>query len=69
MQLIACESNSTPCPLEDQILVSSELTNLLMNGGFDVETFEFVFIRVLLLWVTGLAIGYVIAMIRKTRTP
>ena len=69
MNLVTCSTNTTPCPLENQVTVTSDLVEILLTGGFDMASFELAFTGVLALWVTGLAIGIVIAQIRKVRAP
>lgn len=41
--------------------------DLLLTGGFDEGSFEVGFMGLVLLWVTGLGIGFVISHIRRTR--
>lgn len=67
MRLIACSTDISPCPTTDQVLVTSEATDLFLNGGFDPALFEMVLEYTFGIWIVGLTIGIVIAQIRKMR--
>jgi len=41
--------------------------NLLLNGGFDAESFGIGFGGIITLWITGLTIGMIISHIRKVK--
>lgn len=69
MQLLACSVPLSPCPEESQVLVASWLSDLILNGGFDPDSFGVAFGGALVLWATGLAIGLIVAQIRKIRLP
>lgn len=69
MMLLTCEVQITPCPLDHQVWLESAHIDLLLNGGFDVQTFEFAFGAILVLWATGLAAGLIVAQVRKARGP
>lgn len=69
MYLVACQVNTNPCPQGSQYLLDSASTELLINGGFHLESFEIAFAGVLGLWAVGFGIGLIIAQVRKLRAP
>jgi len=44
-----------------------DTVNLLLNGGFDAESFGIGFGGIISLWITGLAIGMIISQVRKVK--
>ncbi len=46
-------------------VIDATQTQLLVSGGFDAEAFGIAFSGVLLLWVSGLAVGWIVSIIRK----
>lgn len=65
--LLTCAVQTNPCPLEQQVWLESAHIDLLLNGGFDVPTFELAFGAILSLWAIGLATGLIVAQVRKAR--
>lgn len=67
MMILTCEVQITPCPLENQVWLESAHIDLLLNGGFDAQSFEFAFMALMALWATGVGFGFIIAQVRKAR--
>lgn len=68
MMILTCEVQITPCPLEQQVWLESAHLELLLNGGFDQQSFEVAFMGILALWATGVGFGFIIAQVRRMRS-
>jgi hypothetical protein len=64
---MTCSVAVNPCPEANQVLMASDISELIISGGFHVDSFEVGFAGLLGCWVVGFSIGLVIAQVRKLR--
>ena len=69
MQVIACTTQTNPCPLSDQVLVSLsdavDLAALGLTSAGMTQAFAWGVAAVLGLWSAGWVVGLVLGVIRK----
>lgn len=69
MNVIACITDTSPCPLADQVLVSLsdalDLAALGLSAGGMSRSFAWGVSSVLALWAVGWVTGLVVGVVRK----